>query len=229
MKEKILVAFRQHLEKIQFLLLTVFAVYVLWQLHNSPYIIHPTSVDDVRQWVDSYGSLGPLVYIALYTARPLLFFPSIFLNLSAGILFGPWLGICYLLLGGLGSAIVCYGLGHIGGGRKLLNRYGGSWGEKLTSYLSGSRGFVKMLWLRTVPVFPYDPVSIIAGCCNMNLQLYVLATILGMLPGAIAYNLLADSLLSGQGVYLAAAVVLTAFGLPLAWWTFGDEHKKLRG
>ena len=85
-----------------------------------------------------------------------------------------------------------------------------------------------MLWLRTVPIFPYDPVSIIAGCCKMNLQLYVAATVLGMLPGAIAYNLLADSILGGRGLYVSVAVVIIAFGLPLAWWALGGEHKKLK-
>ena len=63
---------------------------------------------------------GPLVYIALYTVRPVLFFPSIFLNLSASILFGPMLGIVYLLCGGLSSAVLCYALGSLGGGRRLL-------------------------------------------------------------------------------------------------------------
>ena len=85
-----------------------------------------------------------------------------------------------------------------------------------------------MLWLRTVPIFPYDPVSIIAGCCKMNLRLYAAATVLGMLPGAIAYNLLADSILGGRGLYVSVAVVIIAFGLPLALWALGGEHKKLK-
>ena len=219
---------RRHRELLRFAALAVLILCALWQLHSSPYIFHPSSVEDVRRWVASYGTLGPLVYIAVYTVRPLLFFPSLFLNLSASILFGPLLGVVYLLLGGLGSAVLCYFLGHSGGGRRLLDRYGGRWGERLTNYLGGSGGFGKMLWLRTVPIFPYDPVSIIAGCCNMRLQLYAAATVLGMLPGAIAYNLLADSLLGGQGLYLSITVVIAAFGIPLAWWALGGEHKKLK-
>lgn len=59
----------------------------------------------------------------------------------------------------------------------------------------------------------------------MNLRLYAAATVLGMLPGAIAYNLLADSILGGRGLYVSVAVVIIAFGLPLAWWALGGEHK----
>lgn len=228
MIENFLSVFRRHREMLRFSTLAILIIWAVWQLHSSPYIFHPSSVEDVRLWVAAYGSLGPLVYIALYTVRPLLFFPSIFLNLSASVLFGPMLGIIYLLCGGLSSAILCYALGSLGGGRRLLDRYGGSWGERLTNYLSGSGGFVKMLWLRTVPVFPYDPVSIIAGCCKMDLRLYAAATVVGMLPGAIAYNLLADSILGGRDLYLSVAVVIIAFGLPLAWWALGGEHKKLK-
>lgn len=228
MLENFLDQIKRHCELLRVVVLAAVLLGILWLLHDSPYVFHPSSVEDVRSWVASYGSLGPLVYIALYIVRPLLLFPGLFLNLSAAVLFGPWLGIVYLLCGGLGSAVFCYALGHWGGGRSLLDRYGGRWGERLTTYLGGSGGFVKMLWLRTVPIFPYDPVSIIAGCCHMDLRLYALATVLGMLPGAIAYNLLADSLLGGQGLYLAVLAVVVAFGLPLAWWGLGGEHKKLK-
>ena len=122
MIENFLNSCRRHREMLRFSVLAIFIIWGVWQLHSSPYILHPSSVEDVRRWVASYGSLGPLVYIALYTVRPVLFFPSIFLNLSASILFGPMLGIVYLLCGGLSSAVLCYALGSLGGGRRLLDR-----------------------------------------------------------------------------------------------------------
>ncbi|MCD8359850.1 MAG: hypothetical protein LUC29_03205 [Acidaminococcaceae bacterium] len=63
---------------LRFSVLALLLLWVIWQLHSSPYIFYPASVDDVRHWVASYGSLGPLVYIALYAVRPLLFFQGIF-------------------------------------------------------------------------------------------------------------------------------------------------------
>ena len=78
MIENFLNSCRRHREMLRFSVLAIFIIWVVWQLHSSPYILHPSSVEDVRRWVASYGSLGPLVYIALYTVRPVLFFPSIF-------------------------------------------------------------------------------------------------------------------------------------------------------
>lgn len=195
---------------------------VLYGLYISPYNPHPHSAEDIRRWVMGFGAWAPLIYVGVYTIRPLLFFPSLLLNLSAGVLFGPWLGICFLLLGGFGCASLCYILGRFGGGHWLLRHFGGSWGERLTSYLVGEGSFTKMLWLRTVPIFPYDPVSIIAGSVRLPFRIYAVATILGMLPGAIAYNFLADSFGTSR-FYGAIVVTLLAFGVPLVLWKKGRD------
>ena len=189
---------------------------ILYGLYESPYNPHPHSAEDIRRWVVGFGVWAPLIYVAVYTIRPLLLFPTLLLNLSAGVLFGPWWGILFLLLGGFGCASFCYLLGRFGGGSWLLRNFGGSWGERLTNYLVGSGSFKKMIVLRTVPIFPYDPVSIIAGSvrrrlkiCGSNGSRYA--------SGAIAYNFLADAFGTPR-FYAALAVTLLAFGIPLVWW-----------
>lgn len=210
------------------LVLIILALAGLWWLHASPLFFHPESVEDVQKWVLTFGSLGPLVYIGLYAARPFLFFPSLLLNLSSGLLFGPWWGIIYLLLGGLASATVCFWSARlVGNKRSMLQRYGGKWGKRLDNYLSNEKSFIRMLWLRTVPIFPYDPVSVVAGSSSMAYLPYAAATVVGMLPGAIAYNFLADSFAGKTiGLFGAIAITTVAFGIPLLWWYVGEEHKK---
>lgn len=190
---------------------------VLAALYESPYNPHPHSAEDIRRWVVGFGVWAPLIYVAVYTIRPLLLFPTLLLNLSAGVLFGPWWGIVFLLMGGFGCASFCYLLGRFGGGNWLLRNFGGSLGERLTQYLVGDYSFKKMLILRTVPIFPYDPVSIIAGSVRLSFRIYAAATVLGMLPGAIAYNFLADSFGTPR-FYAALGVTIVAFGVPLLWW-----------
>ena len=195
---------------------------VIYGLYASPYNPHPQSAEDIRRWVMGFGVWAPLIYVGVYTIRPLLFFPTLLLNLSAGVLFGPWLGIIFLLLGGFVCASLCYFLLRVGGGNWLLRHFGGSWGERLTAYLVGEGSFTKMLWLRTVPIFPYDPVSIIAGSVRLPFKIYGGATCLGMLPGAIAYNFLADSFGTSR-FYMAVVVTILAFGVPLLLWKKGRD------
>ena len=108
-----------------------------------------------------------------------------------------------------------------------MKNFGGHWGERLRNYLVNDNSFTKLLWLRTVPIFPYDPVSIIAGSVGFDVKKYLGATFLGMLPGAIAYNFLADSFGTNK-VYVAILVLLVAFGVPLYWWRRSGECKKIR-
>lgn len=199
---------------------------ILYTVYHSPYNPHPQSAEDIRRWVAGFGTLAPLMYVGVYTIRPLLLFPTLILNLSAGVLFGPYWGVLFLLLGGLGCATFCYTWGRFGGGRWLLQNFGGHVGERLQSYL-GAGSFTKLLWLRTVPIFPYDPVSVLAGSVRIDFKAYLLATVLGMLPGAVAYNILADSFGTSK-FYAALGLTVLAFGVPLLWWQRSGECKKLR-
>lgn len=199
---------------------------ILYGAYVSPYNPHPTSAEDIRCWVAGFGTWAPLMYVLVYTFRPLLLFPTLLLNLSAGVLFGPWWGVLFLLMGGLGCASFCYLLGRFGGGSWFLQNFGGSIGTRVQDYLLHDDGFVRMLWLRTVPIFPYDPVSIVAGSVRMPWKIYAGATFLGMLPGAVAYNFLADAFGTGR-FYAAVAVTVLAFGIPLVWWRSCGESKKM--
>lgn len=208
------------------LIIYLLLIAALWYL---PGVFHPKSVEDVRRWVTGFGVWGPLVYILLYTVRPLLLFPSLLLNVAAGILFPPAIGIPCLLLGGLGSAALLFYMARTGIGSEFFDLHGGKWGTRIHQYLSDSaKNFQRMLWLRTVPLFPYDVISLVAGCTKMKFVTFAVTTLLGMIPGAIAYNILGDALTGNSGYLFSSALLVIAFGIPLAFWYFGGERKHLK-
>lgn len=47
MIENFLNSCRRHREMLRFSVLAIFIIWVVWQLHSSPYILHPSSVEDV--------------------------------------------------------------------------------------------------------------------------------------------------------------------------------------
>lgn len=207
------------------LIIYLLIIAALWYL---PGVFHPKSVEDVRRWVMEFGVWGPLVYVLLYTVRPLLLFPSLLLNVAAGILFPPVVGIPCLLAGGLGSAALLFYMARTGIGSEFFDLHGGKWGMRIHHYLSdGAKNFQRMLWLRTVPLFPYDVISLVAGCTKMKFVTFAMTTLLGMIPGAIAYNVLGDALSGNSGYLFSAALLVIAFGIPLAFWYFGGERTHL--
>ena len=226
MNGSLLSCMREHRHAVLFLLY-ICVIAALWYL---PGVFHPASVEDVRQWVAGFGVWGPAVYVLLYMARPLLLFPSLLLNVAAGILFPPQIGIPCLAAGGLGSAVLLFYMARTGIGTEFLHLHGGRWGNRIHQYLSdGALNFQRMLWLRTVPLFPYDVISLVAGCTRMRFVTFAMTTLLGILPGAIAYNVLGEALGGSSGFMFSAVLLVVAFGIPLAFWYVGGERRHLAG
>lgn len=193
-------------------------------LYEAPGVFHPHSFEEARVFVASYGALAPVIYVGLYTCRPLLLFPSLILNLAAGILFSPAVGIPCLLLGGLGSATVLFVLARTGVGASFLACRGGRWGGRIHRYLSErDHAFTRMLWLRTVPLFPYDVISFMAGCTALPYRTFAVTTLLGMAPGAVAFNLVGNGLGTDAGLAVSLLSLGAAFGIPLACWYWKKE------
>ena len=201
---------------------------IIAALYYMPGVFHPKSVEDIRRWVTGFGVWGPLVYVLLYTVRPLLLFPSLLMNVAAGALFPLRTGIPCLMAGGLGSAVLLFCMARTGVGSDFLDLRAGKWGSRIRHYLSDeAKNFPRMLWLRTVPLFPYDVISVVAGCTKMRPVTFVLTTLIGMVPGAVAYNVLGDALGGDSGYLFSVALLVIAFGIPLAFWYFGGERDYL--
>lgn len=209
----------RYLEKIQRLFVKY--IWVILLLLSFVYFykqnMYFNSVLELRLWLANFGSLAPVAYILLYTLRPVLFIPALFLNLASAVLFGPLWGIVYILLGGLGSASLCYYLARHTN-FEFVNKIADKWWGFVDKY-SPQSDFKKMLCLRIVPIFPYDPISFLAGLSKIPYKTYALATLLGMIPGAVAYNFLTDSFLSPNTSKTTAVLIfIVAFICPYIYW-----------
>jgi uncharacterized membrane protein YdjX (TVP38/TMEM64 family) len=50
--------------------------------------------DLLGEWLSTFGlARAALIYVVLYTVRPLILFPATLLTIASGLVFGPWLGI----------------------------------------------------------------------------------------------------------------------------------------
>ena len=60
------------------------------------------------QVVDAWW--GPLLFILLYTVRPLVLFPATILTVLAGVVFGPLWGVVWVVIAAATSTAVTYGV-----------------------------------------------------------------------------------------------------------------------
>ena len=154
------------------------------------------------------SALGPVIYLAFYAARPLVLFPATLLTLAAGFVFGPVLGILLVVLGSNISASVAYLAGRYFRGSFLSSERTGGTMQRYAEWLR-TNSFESVLIMRLVYV-PFDAVNYAAGFLHVRWGPFMLATILGSLPGTVSFVLFGASI-EGD---------LTAGAPSLNLWTF---------
>jgi uncharacterized membrane protein YdjX (TVP38/TMEM64 family) len=134
----------------------------------------------------SQGLWGPLIFILLYTIRPLILFPATVLTLASGFVFGPILGVIYTIIASNISSTVAFFVGSYFGtdmlkdddSDQLIHRYARRMREN---------SFETVMVMRFI-FLPYDAVSYLAGFLHIKYWPFILATALGSIPGTIAFN-----------------------------------------
>jgi len=144
-----------------------------------------TDQERLREWVASFGPLGPLVSIALNVAQVLLApVPGQFINLVNGYLYGIWMGGLYSLAGlVLGSALAMALSRRLG--RPLVKRLVDTTTLEHWDRLAAGRGPAFFFLIFLFPLVPDDVACFIIGLSALPIPQMLLLATLGRLPGLI--------------------------------------------
>ncbi len=176
---------------------------------------------EIRDYIVQFGWLAPVVYIVLFTVRPLILFPTSVLSVAGGLAFGTLPGVVYTVIGATLSALVAYYVA-IRFGDRFVRHFETSDYEKIQHKIEED-GFFYVLILRLIPLVNFDLVSYASGLAKVRLPAYVVATMVGMIPGAFANNFLGSSIASGDlkmvilalAVFVVLTLVATVFREPI--------------
>ena len=151
------------------------------------------TVESFKEKIDSFGIWGPVIYIILYVLRPLILFPAAVFSASAGAIWGLK-GLIYLLIGANLSAIAEF----------IIARYFAR--EAVEKLIKGKfsgidkqiekRGFITVLLIRLIPNVAWDIQNLALGLTKVRFRDYVLATLIGILPGSFALVYFGSSFIS---------------------------------
>ena len=163
---------------------------------------------------------APLAVLLAYVLGGFLMVPVLLLIVAGGIVFGPWRGFVYGVLGSLASALSGYGVGRALG-REGVRRLAGSRLNRVSAGLA-RLGTLAVAAVRLVPVAPFMIVNLIAGAVHIRLRQYVAGTLLGMTPGILILTVFGHGLVdlthrpTAGGLLLAGGVAGLAVALS-AW------------
>ena len=163
-------------------------------------------VEQLQSTFAGLGLLGPVLFAAVYAIAATLLVPASPFTLAAGLLFGPVLGSATALVGATIGATGAFLLGR-GLGREAVERFGGRRLAALDRHLA-TRGFVSLLLIRLVPLFPFNLVNVGSGVTGLRLREYVLATAVGIVPGTIAYAALGGTITEPTSPAFLGAIAL---------------------
>lgn len=138
------------------------------------------------------SAYGPLIFIGIYALRPLIFFSAALLTVAGGFLFGPVFGVLYTIIGANTSALIAYLIGRYFGQDVLDEDESEGFVQKWTERLRNN-SFETVMTMRFL-FLPYDLVNYLAGFLRIDWKAFILATILGSIPGTVSFALFGASI-----------------------------------
>jgi uncharacterized membrane protein YdjX (TVP38/TMEM64 family) len=114
------------------------------------------------------------------------------MTIAGGLLFGLWLGAALSVFGATTGAVILFVLARFVVGDALRARSSAF----ITRMAEGfeRNAFNYLLFLRLVPLFPFWAVNLAPAALGVPLRSFALATLIGIIPGTLAFASMGDGL-----------------------------------
>lgn len=181
-------------------------------------------------WVEQEALLASLAFVGFYMLAVAFSLPvASFITVVGGFLFGATLGTLWSLLGATLGASLVFLAARSALADSLRNRAGPQL-KKLEAAFRAD-GIAYLLFLRLVPLFPFWLVNIAPAFFGMALGPFMLATLVGILPGTFVFAYFGQGLgalleegrapslesAATPGIMLALCLLALLALLPIGW------------
>lgn len=142
-----------------------------------------------RAFTADHYILSLLILMALFAVLTASIVPGVFfVTITAGYLFGPWVGGVSTSIAATLGALMVYGVARTALGQSLRARAERDAGlmQKVCAAIDKDT-FWYVLASRLAVVVPFHMINIAAGVMAVRLRPYTIATVVGLLPAHIIY------------------------------------------
>lgn len=178
-----------NLKKILLLVLLACAIALFFHLDLGRFLTLDALKANRQSLIQYYESHKPVTvagFMAIYILQTALSLPgAAILSLAAGAIFGSLLGTVYAVIAATIGAALAFLVTRYLLRDTIINRFGANL-EALNRELE-TRGFNYLLFLRLVPLFPFFLINLAAGLTRLPLRVFVLGTIIGIIPGGFVF------------------------------------------
>jgi len=152
------------------------------------------------EYVASHMGLSVLIFAAAYIVAVVLSLPgATILTIAGGLLFGWFWGGTVSVLAATAGALGVFLVARSAFGSALTAR-AGPWLDKLAAGFRED-AFNYLLFLRLAPIFPFWLVNLAPAMLGVKPSTYLIATLVGIIPGTFTYSVVGaglDSVIEAQ-------------------------------
>jgi uncharacterized membrane protein YdjX (TVP38/TMEM64 family) len=166
----------------------------------------------VRDWIQSLGVWGPIVFVLLYIVAVVAVLPGSAITLTGGALFGSALGIVLVSIASTLGASLAFLIARYFARSSVAGWLGTKKKFRELDELTEKHGAIIVAITRLVPIFPFNILNYGFGLTKVRFWTYVFWSWLCMLPGTILYVVGADAVIKavakGEIPWLLVAIVV---------------------
>lgn len=193
-----------------FVLLCFFLLlFLLVEQLQVPLLSDPSAV------LERGGFIAALVGTGLLISDIVLPVPSSLIMIAHGAVFGLTLGTLLSLIGGLGSSLLGFWIGRRGA--RYIQRFVTDEERRQADRLMQRWGMVALIVTRPIPLLA-ETMSIVAGGTSLRWRAMVIASVLGLIPGAAIYAATGVYAVTLESTVWSFAVVI---GVAVLFWLVG--------
>lgn len=152
---------------------------------------------ELRAWITSLGSLGPVVYVVIYALAVVAAIPGSVLTVAAGAMFGSVVGIVTVSAGSTLGAAAAFAVARWFARDAVRRWLGEKAAFRKLEDLTERHGPLVVAITRLVPLFPFNLLNYGFGLTRVSFGTYVFWSWLCMLPGTALYVVGADAVTQG--------------------------------
>ena len=181
--------------------------------------------EKIKGHFKSFGFWGPIAIIILMILQIfLVIFPSWLPMIVAVLAYGFWWGTLISVTGVYCASTVAFFLGKFLG-EDHLEELMGKKSNKKVEYWVSEYGFWTIAIFRISPFLSNDAISIIAGMLSMKYRKFILATLTGIIPLALAIAYFAQDIDKlKRGLYWIGGAGIVIYGIYV--WIDYRKRKK---
>jgi len=145
----------------------------LYFLKVSGFLDKIDSVEDFREYIQSYGNLAVVLFIALQFAQVVILPIPSFITVGAGVLlFGPLKSSLYSCIGIITGSIVAYFIGRVFGYKVVKWLVGKDTLDKALKTIKGKDKLI-LTFMFLFPFFPDDVLCFVAGITTIKPRFFI--------------------------------------------------------